>query len=156
MTRLRTCHNPPPTGKNKFARNALKVSTKGSGTLILIPIVFHAPIPASTQALASAQTFASALGLPGMYTNMNLQRVTRLTSLELFIKGQEHSQLQTNSVFCNCSFNAMNINLYYGSSYMKCYYFCRQYEDHFDMTGTMSPQYISFVALFFWDKINFR
>lgn len=79
MTRLQTCRNLALVGKNKLT---VKVSTKGTSI----------SISASAQISALAQVFIPALGQMGMYTNMNLEKVTKL-GLELFIKGQKHDKL---------------------------------------------------------------
>lgn len=86
--------NLPPTSKDELARDTLGVLIKGSGTSNLTSAVFYAftLALALAQAPALTQTPAPALGLPSMYTNIDLQRATKL-ALELFFKGWEHSQL---------------------------------------------------------------
>ena len=89
-------------------RNAGGVSTNNSGTSVFTHAVSCASTPAPaqtfvltevsvpTQALALIPTPTSTLGPPGRYIDKDLQRTTKLT-LELFVKSQEHGQLQTNS-----------------------------------------------------------
>ena len=70
-------------------RNAGGAPTDDSGTPVPTPAVSRAPTPAPAPASAS--------GPPGRYTDEDLQRTTKL-ALELFVKGQEHGQLQASSV----------------------------------------------------------
>ena len=51
---------------------------------------------------------------------------------------------------------ARNSNLYYENSYMECYYFCQQCEDHFEMAGTKGHRRVPFAASFLKEKILFR
>lgn len=82
MTGLRACrHLTCPAGKDKLAGRA---PIESSGTHIPTRAVFHTATPAPTQILAPALAFAPAQGLLGNYTNINLQRATKL-ALELFI-----------------------------------------------------------------------
>ena len=74
-----------------------------------------------------------------MCTDVDLQRATRL-ALESFVKGQEHGQLQANSAPRDRPLKARNPDLYYGSSHIERYYFCRQCEDHFDTAGATGHQ----------------
>ena len=73
------CNAPPPISKDELAGNAPKASTKGIGTPTSIPTAFQAP----------TSTPAPVFDLPGLYTNADLQKATKL-ALKLFIKGQEH------------------------------------------------------------------
>lgn len=81
MAGSRICHssrnNPPLTDKDELAGGAPRASNNDSGTSF--------PIPAASYTL----TFILALGLPDIYTNVDLQRATRL-ALKLFIKSQKH------------------------------------------------------------------
>ncbi len=47
-------------------------------------------------------------------------------------------------------------DVYYGRSYMECYNFYQQCEDHFATCGATEPKQIPFAASFLWDRINFR
>lgn len=69
MTGPQTCYNLVPTSKNQVAKRA---SIEGNGIFITTP--------------AATLTFVSvfAPSLPGIYTNINLQKTTKLT-LKLFI-----------------------------------------------------------------------
>lgn len=71
-----TCYNFAAIGKNEFIE---RTSIEGSST----------STPSSTQTFTPAQAFAlanaSVSGLPSIYTNIHLQRVTKL-ALELFVK----------------------------------------------------------------------
>ena len=78
-TRRSPCQNPPPPSKDELAEAPTE------STSIPFPVVSWAQTPAPAPNLAPAP--ASALSLPGTYTDVNLQRATKLT-LELFVKGQ--------------------------------------------------------------------
>ena len=105
MANLRTCRNSAPVGKNKLAGS---VSTEGSNTSTPSPAISRAQIPTPAQARASTH------GLPGMYTDVDLQKTTSF-ALELFIKSQEWDK----------ALKTRNPYLYYGSFHMKCHYFCQ-------------------------------
>lgn len=60
MIELYICYNFSSNGKNKLARNILKVSIKGSNTYILIITTFCIPTPTLI------------LGLLDIYTDINL------------------------------------------------------------------------------------
>ena len=137
MARPRTQHNLLPAGKNELAGGAL---FEASDTLIPTPSASHAP------SLTPAQDPTPAPGPPGMYTNVDLQRATRL-ALKLFVKGQKYGQ--ANSALRKRALQARNLKLYYRSSPMECYYFCQQCENYFNMAGTTGPQRVSFAASFF-------
>ena len=81
-------------------RNAGGAPTNDSGTPKPTPAVSRAPAP------------AFAPGPPGRYTDEDLQRATKL-ALELFVKGQEHGQLQANSAPREQPLKARFSNLYY-------------------------------------------
>lgn len=72
-TRRSPRNNPPLTGEDELAGDAPEAPTKGS----------------STPTSAPAQVPTSVPGPTGMYTDVDLQRATRL-ALESFVKGQEH------------------------------------------------------------------
>lgn len=110
MTGLQTCYNLASIGKDELAKRA---HIKGNSTFT----------SASAQVPAPAQTPALALSLLGIYTDVNLQRATKLV-LKMFIKDQKYSQLQANFAFRYCFLKARNSSLYYRSLYIKCYYFC--------------------------------
>lgn len=132
MAGLRTCRNSAPVGKNELIG---RVFTEGSNIFTPTPAIFCALTPA----------FAPTLGPPGMYTDMNLQKAIRL-ALKLFVKGQKHGQ--ANFAPQDRFFKARNPDLYYRSLYMECYYFCQQFEDHFDIASVTSHQRVSFAVLF--------
>ena len=148
MAGLRTRRNPLFGSKNELAR----ALTNGNST----SAIFYAPISTPTQALAP--TFASAAvsisGLSSRYTDKDLQRATKLT-LKLFVKGQEHGQLQASSALRNCPLKAQNPDFYYRSLHMEYYYFCQQYEDHFDTAKAIGHKRVLFSTLFLRNRINF-
>ena len=148
MAGPRTRRNPPLAGGDELARGA---PTKSSGTPTPTPVISRPPTPAL--AISPTQVPALAPGPPSMYTDVDLQRATRL-ALELFVKSQKHGQ--ANSAPRERALKACNPDLYYGNLYMKCYYFCRQCKDHFGTAGATGPQCVSFAALFLRDRINFR
>ena len=45
-------------------------------------------------------------------------------------------------------FKAQNPDLYYGNSYMECYYFCQQCKDDFETTKAKSHKRIPFAEIF--------
>lgn len=98
--------------------------------------------------------FALILGPPGIYTNVNLQRTTKL-SLKWFVQGQEHNQLQANSASQDRPLKAGIFDFYYRYLHMEYYYFCWQCKDYFKTTGVTGSKRISFIASFFRDKVHF-
>ncbi len=46
-----------------------------------------------------------------------------------------------------------NPNPYYGHLYIKCYYFCQQCEDHFEVVGSLGHKRVLFTAVFLKDYI---
>ena len=149
MAGPRNRRNPPLGGEDELAG----APTEGNST----PAVSRAPTPAPARALAPtpAPAPASVPGPPGRYTDKNLQRATKL-ALESFVKGQEHGQLQASTAPRDRPLKARNPDLYYGSSHMECYYFCRQCVDHFDTAGATGHKRVPFAASFLRDRINFR
>ena len=125
-------------------RNVDGAPTNDSGTPKLTPAISRTPTPAPAQAQAPAS--ASVLGLPGRYTDKDLQRATKL-ALELFVKGHKYGQ--ANSAPQNRAFKARNLDFYYENSHMECYYFCQQYEDYFDTAGATGHKRVPFAALLF-------
>ena len=99
------------------------VSCAFSLTSTQTPVLTKAFIPAYAFASNLALASASVLGSLGRYTDKDLQRTTKF-ALELFVKGQEHSQLQANSASCKQPLKARVFNLYYVNLYLNCYFFC--------------------------------
>ena len=116
-------------------RNAGGAPTDDSGTPVPTPAVSRTPAPASVP------------GPPGRYTDEDLQRATKLT-LEFFVKGQEHGQLQANFAPRKQPLKARFLDLYYGNSHLDWYRFCQQCEDHFETAGANGPNRVPFAALF--------
>lgn len=85
MAGLCTCYNSALVREDEFAGD---VSNKGSNTYTFFLAQTSAPpqVSALAQDLASTQAIAPASSLPDMYTNINLQRTTKL-ALILFVKG---------------------------------------------------------------------
>lgn len=54
------------------------------------------------------------------------------------------------------SLKARNPELYFKNSYIKCYYFCRQFEDYFKTVKAKGHKYIFFIVLLLQDRINSR
>lgn len=115
---LYTHRNPVPVGKDELAKN---VTTESSNTFILSLAIFWAQTSTPAWILAHAQAPALASGLPDIYTNINLQKTTRL-ALKSFVESQKYSK--ANSTPWDKAFKAWNPNLYYNSFYIKDYYFC--------------------------------
>ena len=141
MAGSRICRSPrrnsPSGGKDEFARGLLRVPNKGSNTPIPSPPVSRAQTPADALAPTPAP-------LRGTYTNMNLQRATKL-ALKSFVQGQAHAQ---GSDPQEKSLKARFLNLYLGNSHQDCYRFCQQCKDYFETAGAKSSNCISFVASF--------
>lgn len=76
-------------GKDESIKNVLKTSTSSNSSLTLRFATFHMLI----FILTSTSTFALTLGLSNIYTNIELQKVTRLT-LKFFIKNQKYGKLE--------------------------------------------------------------
>ena len=121
----------------RTCRNACGAPTNGSNTPEPIPAVSRTP----TSALVSAS------GLPWRYTDEDLQRATKL-ALELFVKGQEHGQLQANSAPREQPLKTWFPDLYYRNLHLDCYCFCQQCEDHFETAGANKPNRVSFATSF--------
>ena len=69
-------NNSPPTGEDELAAGAPRAPTDGSGTPSPTPAAFRASTPAP----------ALTPGPLGMYTDVDLQKASRL-ALDLFVKG---------------------------------------------------------------------
>ncbi len=50
-------------------------------------------------------------------------------------------------------FKPRNSDLYCGHLHMQCYYFCQQYEDHFEVAGLLGYKRVPFAAGFLKDRI---
>lgn len=88
MTDLRIYRNSTPVKEDKFAKS---IPTKDSNTFTSSLAIFWAQTLAFTQASTPAWAFVFTPGLPSMYTDINLQKTTRL-ALKLFIKDQEYDK----------------------------------------------------------------
>ena len=132
-------------------RNAGGASIDDSGTPVSTPAIICALTPAPAQTHAPAQALApaptSVPGPSGRYMDEELQRATKL-AIELFVKGQEHGQLQVSTAPRDRPFKARNPDFYYGGSHMECFYFCRQCEDYFNTVGATGHKRVPFAALF--------
>ena len=144
MAGPRTQCNLPPTDKNELAGRAL---FEGSSTSTPISTTSRAPTPTLAP--------TSALGLPGRYTDENLQRAIKFAS-ELFVQGQKYGQFEANFAPCNRPLNARNPDLSYRHLHIECYYFYQQYKNHFDMAGTMGFKCVLFAAFFLHNRVNFQ
>ncbi len=49
-----------------------------------------------------------------------------------------------------------NPDLYYGNSYLECYYFCQQCKNHYEVAGSLGHQRIPFAVGFLKDRIRNR
>ena len=45
---------------------------------------------------------------------------------------------------------------YFGKSHIDCYHFCQQYEDYFEMFGTIGINRTLFATTFFHDSISLK
>ena len=118
-------------------RNAGKAPTNGSGTSKPTPAVSRAPTPTSV----------SAPGPPRRYTDEDLKRANKL-ALKLFVKGQEHGQLQANAALREQPLKTRFLDLYYKNLHLDCYRFCQQCEDHFETAGANGPNQVPFAVSF--------
>ncbi len=51
------------------------------------------------------------------------------------------------------SLKPQNLDIYYGYLHIKCYYFCQQYKDHFEVVGSFGHKCILFATGFQKDSI---
>ena len=142
-----TCRSPrrnaPPGGEDEFAGGPPGAPTEGSNTPTLSPPISQAQTPADAPAPIPAPS-------RGTYTNADPQKATKL-ALDLFIQGQAHAQGLASAARDKASdrpLKARNLDLYYGSSHMECYYFCRQCKDQFEMPGAKGHKCVPFAASF--------
>lgn len=149
MAGLCNCHN---------VEKALGAFIDSSSTLIPTLTISCAftPVLAQISVFALAKVLALVhilvLGLPSIYKNEDLQKTTRL-ALKSFVWGQKHSQLQAKFTFYKQFFKAWFHNLYYGNSYLDCYQFCQQYENHFKIARANRSNQIFFAALLFHEAV---
>ena len=80
------------------------------------------------------------------YTEEDLQRILR-TVFE--------ARAPPSDGVCENPLKARSSDVYRGKSYIECYNFCQQCEDHFATTKAKGPNRISFAAFFLYDRINF-
>ena len=86
------------------------------------------------------------------YTEEDLQRITKLCMDSLF---QAQASRPESSPW-GSSLKARFSDLYHGKSYMECYNFCQQCEDHFATAGATRPNRTPFAAFFLCGRISFR
>lgn len=141
MIESQICCNFLSANKDKLAKDAQKIPTKGSSISTASFAAFRAFI------LAFIPTPALISSLPYWFTDGDLQKATKL-ALELSVRGQEHGKIQVNSTFQNKSLKAKNPDLYYSYCYIEYYYFCWKCKDYFKTAGVTEPKYILFAALF--------
>lgn len=77
--------NSSSESKDRLAESILRAFTENNSTCILSLVVSRAQNPTPAQKSALTPT----LDLPSIYTDVNLQKTTKL-ALELFFKGQKH------------------------------------------------------------------
>ena len=138
------CWNSPPTRKDEPTSPVL---TKGSNIYIFAPAKSRVPIPASVLALvaAFAPSFASAAGnLAARYLAEDLQKIPQI------ILETRTLALQSES-FCERLLKTRAPDLYRGKSYIKCYNFSRQCEDHFTVAGATGLNRVPFATTFLKD-----
>ena len=80
------------------------------------------------------------------YTKENLQKIFK-TVLEAQVSPFDGPREKL--------MKARSPNVYYNKSYMECYNFCQQCEDHFATARAKSSNRIPFAASFLHDHINF-
>ena len=124
------CRNAPPAGEDELAG---AVPTEGSGTPTPTPVVSHTPTPAPATAPAAAPSSDTELFKQFMKAYLEAQ-IPDLTEIDSKPRKQP---LKTHFP-----------DLYYGNSYMDCYRFCQQCEDHFETVRAKGPNDIPFAASF--------
>lgn len=109
------------------AKKPPKALTNGSNTPVPTSAIFYIPIsilieaPVLAQTSAPAQAHALISNPLSRYTDKKLQKTTIL-ALELFVKGEEHGQI--NSAPHKWLLKTWFLNLNYKNSHLDCYYFC--------------------------------
>ena len=149
IARTCTCQslhrNPPPTSKDQLAGDAHGILINGNSTSTPTLAVFHT----LTLVMSCILTFASALTLSSssqlfkQFIKAYLGAQTQLASSKAWEKA------------LNKLFKARNPNLYYENLYIKCYYFCCQCKNHFEIASAKGQKRVSFGVLFLWKRINF-
>ena len=139
MASLHTRCNLPFNGKDKLAEAFTERNS--------IPAVCRALTLAPAQALAPTPALASTLDPPERYIDEDLLTATKL-ALKLFIKGQEHGQLQANFTPREQSLKAWFSELNYGNFHLDCYRFCQQCKDDFEIARANKLNRVLFAALF--------
>ena len=139
------CYSPLFTRKNELASGTPRAHINGNGTLTCISTVFYSFTPAVLYAL----TFAS---VPAPSSNSKL--------FKQFIKAYLRAQIKLASLKAqekalNRPVKAKNPNLYYENLYIKCYYFCCQCKDYFEMAKGKGYKRVLFAALFLRKRIYF-
>lgn len=86
MTGSRICRNLTLTSKDKLDEDALRAPTKSRGTFTFTSTVSQASTPISVPVPAPI--------LLGIYTNVNLQKTTKMI-LELFVESQKQGQVNS-------------------------------------------------------------
>ena len=91
---------------------------------------------------------AGSLGPPmAKYTEEDLQRILKVV-LETEVLVYNKS--------CEKPLKTRSSDVYRGKSYMECYNFCQQYENHFATARAMGRNRIPFAASFLCNRINFQ
>lgn len=85
MTKFQTYYNAARNKKDKLARNILKAFIENNYIFIPTSACFYIFTLAQAQIFILIQIFAFVLSLSEIYTNINLQKITKLV-LKLFFK----------------------------------------------------------------------
>lgn len=135
--------NPPPTGKGELAGAA---PTNDSGTPTCTPAVSPAPAPPPVPAPDVDPTVK--------YTKTDLQQIIR-TVLDARPPAPAPQALVFLESPRKRPLKARAPNLYCKKTYMECYNFCRQCEDHFATAGATGLNRIRFAATFLKERALF-
>ena len=129
------CRNPPPGREDKLARNLPGAPTEDSNTPTPSPAVSraHTPTPAPAPAPSSKKGLFQQF-IKAYLENENQNQAPPPAPIQAEPREQP--------------LKARFPDLYYGNSYLDCYRFCQQCEDHFDTVGANGPTRILFAALF--------
>ena len=133
MARLRTrrslCRNPPLGGEDELAGDSLRASIKGNNT------------PTYSLAVSWAPTFAPP----------SIDELFKRFMKAYFESNQEPRQPPKKR---KQSLKAKVLDVYYGKLQIDCYYFCQQYEDHFETSRVTETNRTLFAVFFLCENIS--
>ena len=147
-TRRSPRQKPPPTGEDE---PAALFPTEGNDTYTPALIISRTPTPAPPAAPALA---LAAINSTVRYSEADLQRIFK-TILETRPPAPAPQSLVFLDGSCKRPLKARFPELYCGKTYMECYNFIQQCEDHFATTRAKGPNRVPFAANFFQQQVMF-